>query len=317
MLTITTRPKTQLGFTLVQLMVAITLGLLITAGVGFIYLQGIRSHAQDDRYARMQEHARYALHVIADDLKMADFWGEMLAPGSITTALVPGEDCQIGLASGTNALLYNNASPATTLFDVALNGCPGLTGTIRPQTDVLAIKRVSGTPLTAGQTDGIVYLRTNATVGTFIDDAGTTAPPPGFQDWQYIPRLYYIRNDAIPALCRLDLSGLAFAAVPADGCLAEGVEQFHIQFGIDTDNDGLANRYLSNPTAAQAATAVSARIYVLVRTAEQDRDYTNTKTYQLGDLAIDPTPNDNFYRRVFSTTVSLRNPSSIIVLNNS
>ena len=37
--------------------------------------------------------------------------------------------------------------------------------------------------------------------------------------------------------------------------------------------------------------------------------YTNSKTYQLGDLTFGPF-NDRFYRRVYTTTVLLRNPAA-------
>ena len=44
-------------------------------------------------------------------------------------------------------------------------------------------------------------------------------------------------------------------------CLAEGIEDFHVQFGIDTDADGYANQYVSSPTLAQIEGVVSARVY--------------------------------------------------------
>ena len=103
-----------------------------------------------------------------------------------------------------------------------------------------------------------------------------------------------------------------FDTVPAD-CLAEGVEQIHVEFGIDTDNDGVANQYLSDITAAQADTTVSARVFMLVRSS-LDLDYTNDKTYNLGHLAAIGPFNDNYYRRVYSTTVALRNPRGFILL---
>lgn len=306
----------QSGVTIVELMVAMTLALVITAGVIAIYVQGGRSHTQDDRYARMQEHGRFAMQQMVGDLKMSDFWGEMLDPGGIVTPLGAGEDCDIDLFNATSAIQYNNNSSATTSshFDETADGCPALTGTVRAGTDLLAIKRVGGQPLTAGQSNNVVYLRTNGVVGNLINDAAATPLPAGFRDWLYLPRVYYIRfgaGDAVPMLCRLDLNNTAFAAVAADGCLAEGIEGFHIEWGVDTDLDGVANQYIASPTAAQLEDAVSARLYILVRSATGDVAYTNDKTYNLGDIAVGPF-NDNFYRRVYSTTVTLRNPANLI-----
>ncbi len=307
--------RPQQGITLVELMVAMSLGLVITAGVISIYVQGGRAAFQDDTYARLQENGRFAMLEMAEDLKMTDFWGEMIDPAGIITALAAGEDCDINLLDGATAIQYNNSSSTTTSsnFDETADGCPALMGAIRANTDILAIKRVSGAT-TATPVDNVLYLRSNGVIGSLVNDAATTAPTVGFQDWLYLPRIYYIRNDAVPALCRMNITNLAFTAVPADGCIAEGIEQFHIQFGIDTDIDGVANQYIANPTAAQIDTAVSARLYVLARSAVGDRTYNNTKTYNLGDVVVGPV-NDNFYRRVYSTTVTLRNPANLIFFN--
>ncbi|MGH8508934.1 MAG: PilW family protein, partial [Gammaproteobacteria bacterium] len=89
----------------------------------------------------------------------------------------------------------------------------------------------------------------------------------------------------------------------------------HIQFGIDTNGDGVANQYLSNPTLVQLGNAVLARVFLLMRATDPDRNYTDQKTYQLGDAPLGPF-SDNFYRKVLSTTVSLRNPTNLIIMNN-
>jgi type IV pilus assembly protein PilW len=55
---------------------------------------------------------------------------------------------------------------------------------------------------------------------------------------------------------------------------------------------------------------VSARVYVLARTLRPDPTYTNDKTYTLGDRVVGPF-NDRFYRRVFTTTVMVRNVKNL------
>ena len=311
--------RSQVGFTLVELMVAMVLGLLISGGVGSLFVQGSRSHAQDDRYLRMIENGRYAIDVLARDLRMISFWGEMLDPSAINSALVAGEDCGLDLFDGAAPVLANNAhaSPALVQFDIASGACASLTGTVVASTNQLAIKHTSGVSMTAGQTDGQVYVRTNGFTGDFIQYiAGTTtAPTANFEDWTYQPSIYYVQaNAGTPFLCRLQTVALAFNATSINECFAEGVEQFYVQFGIDSDTDGIANQYKSNPTTAEMNTAVTARIYVLVRSATADALAVNRKAYTLGDLNI-AAANDNFYRRAFSTTVQLRNPANLALLN--
>lgn len=308
----------QTGTSIVELMIAATLGLLISVGVSSVYIQGTRNYAQDDSYQRMIENGRFALELIARDLRMISFWGELLDPATITTALTVAEDCGLDLLAGGDAVQFNNntVSPAVVQFDLSSGSCPSLTGTVRANSNQLALKHTDGTALVSGQEANGIYLRTNGALGSIIQYISGTTPalPAGYQDWQYVPHVYFVRDESgVPHLCRLSLSGPGFGAVPNDECLAEGVEQMYIQFGLDSDNDGIANQYKSNPSTADMDDVVTARIHVLVRASTPDPQYVNSKIYVLGDVTI-AAANDNFYRRVFSTTLLLRNPVNMAAL---
>ena len=328
------------GFSLVELMVAISLGVVMTVTVLASYIATSRSMAEDERYALMQENGRYALKVLSEDLAMVDFWGQMINTTAITTTLaVAGANCatEPNLLDPTSALMFNNyhvnaitAAPP----DVHFTPCSDVTDDHQAGTDIVVIKRVEGSPTEGAAISDAVYLRTNGTTGTLIDDADVGAPIVGESDWRYVPRMYYVRDhnftagDGIPSLCRMDLvlsvgsHGFGELTNPATlagnfdepTCLAEGVEDIHLQFGVDTDLDGVANQYFSAPTIAQMESVVTVRIYLLMRSATVVPYYTNSKSYQLGDVAI-AAPNDGFLRRVYSTTVSLRNPTSLNLLN--
>jgi type IV pilus assembly protein PilW len=335
-------PRLQHGLTLVELMIALVLGLLVSAGVLGAYLSTARVFSQNERYAFMQESARYALRAAAEDLAMADFWGQVLSVDTISTGLSASTgscDDGIDLFDPATALLFNNyhASPTTTQF----TPCTAVTNNRMGGSDVLVVKRVSGSPtsrtfvdvndddgdgntaetLTTGAADlesNTVYLRSNGTTGRLIDDASSGNPPAvGESDWRYLPRVYFVRDyyqtagDGIPALCRMDITDDQLAPPQ---CLAEGVEDMHLQFGLDTDSDGVANRYTATPTAAEMEAVITARVYLLVRSVDADPLYTNSKSYLLGDVAI-PAANDGFYRRVFQTTVALRNPINLGLIN--
>lgn len=334
----------QAGLTLPELMVAILLGTIITTAVLAMYLSTSRNFRQDERYALMQENGRYALKVLAEDLTMTDFWGRMTATDAFTTTLVPTGSCGTGtpgggdgidLFNGDTALLYNNKHVGGTAQFPATWPCTQITAVQRANTPILAIKRVQGLELSAAPANFTVRLSTNGVSGSFIND--TTWPPAGgvdYSDWLYMPRIYFIRDffqtagDGIPALCRMELVGTPlsmgqvtnFPAGTADAvtCLAEGIEDFHVQFGIDTDADGIANQYVSSPTLAQIEGVVSARIYVLARASDPDPSHTDAKSFALGDVNLTQADltGTNFYRRLFSTTVMLRNPVNLNLLNN-
>ena len=297
----------QQGLTLIELMVAITIFGIITVSVFTLFMNTSRTHNEDESFARMQENGRFALNIIASDLNMVDFWGEMLTPEFINTGGVAfGTDCDIDLDEPDTALRYYDGSSSFDPTSCAAN----TVGDLKAGTNALAIKRVANAA-SATVTDGLVYLRTNGFDGAFIDDAATVAASAEYSDWLYTASLYFIKEDGgVPYLCQATTNGgTAFAAIAnaGDDCMAEGVEQLHVEFGIDLDNDGVANRYLSDIVDTDAATVVTVRVYLLLRSKDEIVGNTNTKKYNLGNLA-QITANDRYYRRVYSTTVTLRNP---------
>jgi len=76
------------------------------------------------------------------------------------------------------------------------------------------------------------------------------------------------------------------------------------------DLDLAPDYYTPDPDGTELGNAVSARIFLLVRSLNQVTGYVNDKTYNLGSKVIEPS-NDAFYRRVYSTTVQLRNSEKL------
>jgi len=73
----------------------------------------------------------------------------------------------------------------------------------------------------------------------------------------------------------------------------------------------MVDTFSSQPSAAQlSAYGLSARISVLVRTTQLDGSYTDPKTYSFADYALTPAAAvAHYHRRIYSTTVQLRNPN--------
>jgi type IV pilus assembly protein PilW len=320
--------KQQNGFTLVEIMVAMLLSLLLGVAIVTVFVNNSHSFNQDDNVMRMQDDARFALQQIAFDLNMAGHYAELLSPASVT----PDTNLAIGLDCGPAAVAnwtYQTTQPATgdSLSLIALDNVTSaqvvaghscfLADEVAPGTDVVSIKRVAGAE-TAVFRDGGVYLRTNGTVGLLYRQPLTGAPAVAVAlprtEWEYRPAIYYIRQyayalgDNIPTLCRKVLGG-AGPSMLTD-CIATGIENLQIEYGIDTSGDGNPNAYMSAPTLADLQNAVSARIYLLARTTENDVRYTNQKTFSIGN-APDYSPNDSFHRRVYSTTVAIQNIRSM------
>jgi len=306
----------QTGLTITELMIAVAAGLIVSAAVAGLFLQSQSSYNQNDQIGYLQENGRYALRVLAEDLSMVNYFGGIQIPTVITVT-----DADLGLASnGCGTAAGWNYNLGTTLSYInqaassaAVSAVYPCISSIDADTDVLMIKRAKGQFFTAASDleNNTPYLRTNKTSASiFKKDGSTTDPAAGFSDWQYLVRIYYIEDTQLK---RKTLSAGSPPSFSTD-ILAEGVEQFHVVYGIDSSGDGFADYFDSSPTDTEINNAVLARLFVLVRGSKEMAGYTNDKVFQLGDLTV-AAANDGFYRRVFNTSVALKNPQAIIQLN--
>ena len=316
--------KLQTGFSVVELMVALLLSMALAGAIISVFVNNSYSFKQDENIGRMQDDARHALREIAFDISMAGHYADLHIPSSVSYdgGITIGQDCgpagqanwmyratEAGTGNSLSLMAVDNATNASAS---AAHSCFAA-GELLDGTDVVSIKRVAGAEAGVLSVNG-AYLRTNGTVGVMFSGSAPTAPPVVVAvpraDWAFRPSIYYIRQfantpgDNIPTLCRKALRGVGPSM--ATECIATGIENLQVEYGIDTTEDGHPNAYVSNPTLAQMQSVVSARVFIIARTTEIDPRYTNTKTYSVSN-APDLVPGDNFHRRVFSTSVSIQN----------
>lgn len=99
-------PKRQAGLTLVEIMIALTLGLIVLLAIGSIYLGSRQTYRVQEDNARLQEAGRYALEVVGRSIRQAGSDTEMtFNPVAVTLECAPPACTAI---SGTNS-----ATPAT------------------------------------------------------------------------------------------------------------------------------------------------------------------------------------------------------------
>jgi type IV pilus assembly protein PilW len=90
--------------------------------------------------------------------------------------------------------------------------------------------------------------------------------------------------------------------------LVEGVENMQILYGEDTDGDRLVDIYRTSDTVVSWADVVAARVGLLLRTVESGRQENDTAIYDvLGTNVTPPAADARRHRRVFTTTIALRN----------
>lgn len=312
------RVTRQSGLSLIEAMISLAIGLLIVGVLIAYFVSGHRNYRQDQEQAQMQETARFALKMLSDDIGMLGFFGESLSLTNNVSATVGncGTGAGAPLDLTTTLFVLADADSANGTFACIADD------TFVEGTDVLAIKRVEALPATTEgeMVEDSLYFRSTPSSGGLLVNYTDGSFLSGANYWRYLVHIYYIRDesligsgDGIPTLHRKSLTGLGFSDV--NGGIARNIEYFHVEFGIDqeaidgnvdTQPDGVANYYTPTPNATELRAAVTAKIYVLARSRNEITGYVNEKTYNMGTASRGPF-DDGYYRRVFSTTLTLRN----------
>lgn len=129
--------RKQRGISLVELMVALTLGLLLGAAVVQIFLSSKHAYRMQDAISRMQEGGRFAIDAIAGDTRMAGYMGCASVDQISVTIQVPPELRPADLEFDSNKIVRgeNNVTAASIYaaapYQAALD------------TDVLIIRKAS------------------------------------------------------------------------------------------------------------------------------------------------------------------------------
>lgn len=321
------------GLSLVELLVATALGLLLTAGMAGLYLEYKRHYFNDEQLARLQENGRYATRLLSRELAMAGFFAGSLSTGEVSTVPV-GADCN------ADGWALDVSSPLEVVDDYSSpGGIASTAGTpldclegdhIASGTDMLGIKRTAAlasldggvaAPDLAASSSERWFLRVEP--GGIpewrrirpVDLISLAGSGDAAQWWQAAAKIFYVRRysdpddtgDGLPTLCMEVLVSDAMTT----RCLVEGVENLQLELGVDSDGDGVANRFRAAPSREDMDRVVAARFYLLLRSPLPVTGYRNDRSYRLGDLLV-PARADGFLRRVFSATVHLRNRVTLI-----
>ncbi|WP_341503064.1 PilW family protein [Gallaecimonas sp. GXIMD4217] len=321
------------GFSLIELMIAMTLGLVMALAISAVFVASKRGAKSTEQAGELQENARIAMQVLRDEVSHVGFMGDISGQ-----ALVPANTSPVGSVTVSNECSgsgNNNGSlPANVVAGTfrllwftgtkaSLPGC--LTDAVDGST-ALQIKRAYGPALESGVDsfrNDHVYLLANAVQASFLWNQSGTVPTPPIANgryWRYGHHLYYIGNEtrngtSVPSLKRRYLATSGSGLAMNSEVLVEGIEAFRIEFGVDTSLDGVADYFVDGDAmtsadwdGASGRAIVSARIYVLARAGMADADYDNSGiSYQLGGTTI--SGNGDHYRRfLLSSTVQLANP---------
>ena len=99
-------PRSQQGITLIELMIALVIGLLATGAMLKVYVDSSRLYRFNESLARIQENGRFGPEFIRRDARMAGLWGcnsavipKWHSPDSSSASYIAFE---AGYVTGTN-----------------------------------------------------------------------------------------------------------------------------------------------------------------------------------------------------------------------
>lgn len=328
--------KMMRGFSLVELMVAITIGLLVIAGLVTLFVNNSNARNEIERANRQIESGRYAMELLTQDLRNAGYFAEFNPQVLPLPAAVPNP-CVVVVNDPDPAIEDLNAVfPLHTqgIDNVTADSTPACLSDVKLGTDILVIRRVAtcvaGT-VNCDKPVGVPYFQAST-----CNDANELAagdktkhyaldtdlakldrhkrdciksPPGTLADiHRYRTDIYFVANnneagDGVPTLKRAELGAGAFTIAR----LVEGIDNMQIDFGLDPA--------AATPADWQAVTNL--KLHLLAKNFERTAGFIDDKVYTLGlkpDGAANTVGpfNDAFKRHVFQSSVTLMNPAGRI-----
>jgi type IV pilus assembly protein PilW len=125
-------PRRESGLTLIELMVAMTLGMILTLAIGQIFTSSRFTHVSTNENARMQENARFALQMIERELRMAGFYRNgstgtfpTVVSGVNGPAFVATDGSGVNNSDEFTVRFFGSDNPAGTAADNTVINCIG------------------------------------------------------------------------------------------------------------------------------------------------------------------------------------------------
>lgn len=367
------------GFSLVELMVSVVIGLVILAAMVALFVNSSGANRELARANSLIENGRLAIEVLENDIVHAGYWDSHIPEWDDQTLATAPTDVPNAIPNPCFA--YN--TPWTNQYKTNLLGvpvnvyadnafCPTIVDSKQGTTDVLVVRHAELCAAGSGgnceaDINGNVYFQASRCSTDLVKYRfGAVGDPTTFdldqincttlaEKRKFISNIYYVRTyavtpgDGIPTLVRSSFTnptpGTTIPAQQPAVPLVEGIQGFRIELGIDDRSNPYAGQPTGTPvdyttavnwydpntrntptnrgdgspdgafvecttaapcTLAQLMNATAVRIYVLVRSREVARNYTDTKTYQVGTTVMGPF-NDGFKRHVYVSTLRLPN----------
>jgi len=265
----------QAGLSLIEMMIAMILGILLSVGTATVYFSSQRASLAQSQYLALEDNGRLALEVLTQIIEHT---------GYVSTNASP--------LAGNERFITSNVVAAS---------CGGQNNVVK--TSLFTNEKTENN--NAGDSIGIVYIG-DANLNRDCSGAQLpTACQVGGVGTVEASKIYNhfsvgINSDNIPVL---NCAGSRSADLVE---IAEGVENLQVLYGVDNDADNQVDQYVNADNVASWGRVISVQLAILVRSLTKVKKQKESKTFTLLDntaLSV----NDKYQRAVFSTIVRLRN----------
>lgn len=335
----------QAGLSLIELMISITLGLILMAGVVQMFVSSKSVFTTQQSMSRIQETGRLAIEFLSRDIRMAGFYGcfrpNMADPNRILqndalvinslysnfSEAIRGYTSKGDLTAAQQAYLTGSAIQADTNILVVRSASPSPRIINAPNTDT-ALQVYSTQAKTNGCVDGmcegdaavasdcfrarVFEVETLTPLGTNL-----TIKHPDLDDWNVATDLTasYSSGEVLPMNTISYFIATGVGGAPSLWQklnqktaveVLEGVEKIIYKFSTE-----------DNATYREAAAITnwslvnSVRIFVVARSLENNA-VPEPQSYVIDGVTTTPVSPDRYMRQVFTATVGLRSRASTL-----
>lgn len=294
--------KYQRGYTLIELMISLLLGLVLISGFGSLFIQTQKNYTVQRSLSYLMEDGRYILEVLSRELRRTSSLKSPLDAYGRANLVFTDDADVLGSTMSFSAGDYIRGEYNAAGFGAAADQPYNVNRlTIRYQLN-------DDTELSANDPSSDNSPCTRSIHLNNGEDPATQV--------HVVTLYFYVAVDStdVPVLyCVAKRQQINTVATPVTVVstttssaepLISNVQQLLVTYGIDTDADNAANYYVSATDVTNWQQVVAVKLSVVLR-SEDDNLTTSPVNYSLDSTTY--TPTDKRLYRVFSTTIAFRN----------
>lgn len=307
----------QRGFSLIEMMLAMVIGIIIMGGILSVYTNTRDLQRSSEDQVNLVTDARFALETIGYDLRHAGVLGSSTNESGLVACRMGDTGCPTAMPLAVGdcyAEWYINVAEPVFGGESIVPAAYSCITNHQANTDVLVVRYADSNPVaTASLVGGTAYVRSNYLAGQIFvgptqpvipDDEGSLTA-----NHQLYSRAYYISNytntpgDGLPSLRRVELVN---GPEVKDQLILPGATNLQVQYGEDLDQNGSIDQFVNADAVTDYTKVYAVRLWVLVKTEREEKGLNTARTFTIAGNTVS-TPNDGYRRLLISSVIKMRN----------